>query len=91
MASCDPFDVTVTGDPATVFNQVKTTVESQGGVVNGDQNSGTISLSIPVLGTVQGNYVISGQTVTITVTQKPFLLPCSEIESEVTDILGSTS
>jgi archaellum component FlaF (FlaF/FlaG flagellin family) len=74
MASCDPFDVTVTGDPATVFNQVKTTVESQGGVVN-----------------VQGNYVISGQTVTITVTQKPFLLPCSEIESEVTDILGSTS
>jgi hypothetical protein len=91
MASCDPFDVPVSGDPATVFNQVKTAIENNGGRLTGDQNSGNISVGIPILGTVQGNYVFSGQIVTITVTEKPFLLPCSKIESEITGLLTPSS
>jgi hypothetical protein len=91
MSTCDPIQVTVSGNSAAIFDKIKTFVESHGGVVNGDQNSGDISAKIPVLGAFHGNYLISGQTVTITVTQKPLLLPCSTIESNVRDFLNSDS
>lgn len=79
--ACDPFDVVVPGDPSTLFDRVKAKVESQGGTVTGDASSGTISGHVPLFGDFQGSYTVSGSTVTITVTKKPFLVSCSVIES----------
>lgn len=87
--ACDPFDVTLAGDVSTVFARLKALVESYGGVVNGDQNSGTVSGNISLLGAFHGNYVFSGSTVTITITQKPVLIPCTIIQSKVKEYVGA--
>jgi hypothetical protein len=87
--ACDPFDVTVSGESSTVFDRLKTLVESQGGSVEGDQNTGKLSADIPLAGAFAADYVISGNTVTITVAHKPLLIPCSLIESKVNEFVGS--
>ncbi len=88
-STCDPFAVTVVGDTAALFDKVKAYVESHGGVVTGNSTSGSLAANIPIVGALHGNYNISGQTVTITVTQKPFLLPCSTIEANVRKFLAA--
>ncbi len=74
-----------------LFDKFKTLVESRGGVVIGNQHSGAMSAPIPFLGDLKGNYIISGYTVRITITQKPFLVACSTIEENLRSLLKSNS
>jgi hypothetical protein len=85
MAKCDAFDVTIKGTPTTAFAKIKSDVESNGGTFEGDENSGTVSGNVPLLGALTANYTVSGNTVTITVTDRPLLVPCALIESQARD------
>ena len=85
MASgCDPFDITVSGELAGVLDQVRSNIVGAGGAFSGDASSGEFSGPTAV-GIVKGSYTVRGGVVTVTITDKPFLVPCSTIESKVRD------
>lgn len=60
--------------------KARSAVQSQGGDFTGDTSSGDFNVS--VFGNkIVGNYAVSGQTLNINITDKPFMVPCSAIES----------
>ena len=83
MASCKPFTVTVAGDVAAAIAKARQQITAQGGTFSDDANAGSVSLKIPVLGTIRGEYAVSGQNLTITITDRPFLAPCGTIEERI--------
>ena len=85
MASgCDPFDITVPGDLAQVLDQVKSKIVGAGGTFSGDKSSGRFSGPTGV-GIVEGTYTARDNVVTVTITDKPFLVSCSIIESKISE------
>ena len=85
---CDPFTINFTGDAAQLVAKAKTEIEAQDGTVTGDTNSGTISISLPIVGKIEGTYKIKGQEIVITLTQKPQFVPCGMIEGKIREALG---
>lgn len=79
MSACN-FTVPFTKDAAEVLEKAKNTVESQGGSFTGDTGSGNFNVSV-FGNTIVGTYVVEGQNLNIDITDKPFLVPCSMIES----------
>ncbi|HEV7331623.1 MAG TPA: hypothetical protein VGN63_11335 [Flavisolibacter sp.] len=76
--ACD-FSIPFTGNPEDVLAKARSTVQSQGGNFNGDANSGDFTVS--VFGNkIVGNYKVSGNTLNIIITDKPFMVPCNAIE-----------
>lgn len=77
--ACD-FSISFSGNADAVVAKAKSAVQSQGGNFNGDNNSGEFTVS--VFGNkIAGNYTVSGQTLNVHITDKPFMVPCSAIES----------
>lgn len=73
------FSIPFTGNPEDVLGKAKSTVQSQGGNFNGDTKNGDFTVS--VFGNkIVGNYTVSGNTLNISITDKPFMVPCSAIE-----------
>lgn len=83
MASCKPFTVTVAGDVAAALDNARQQLVANGGTFSGDANAGTVSVKVPILGTIRGQYAVSGQNLTITITDRPFLAPCGTIEERI--------
>ena len=79
---CDPFTITVAGDMTETLEKIRTTVTSMGGSFSGDGTSGSIASQTPV-GQVEGDYSISGNEITITITKKPIMVPCGMIETKM--------
>lgn len=74
------FSIPVSGPPIDTLKRAASAVRGQGGTFNGDSLSG--SFEIGVMGsTIRGSYVVSGDQIEITIDSKPFLIPCSTIES----------
>ena len=71
-------------EPAnSAVNKARAAVESQNGTFNGNENSG--DFEVTVFGNhVKGNYTVSGQILNLNITDKPFFVPCSMIESFLT-------
>lgn len=77
--ACD-FSLSFTGNPEDVLAKARRAVESQGGNFSGDTNRGDFNVS--VFGNkIVGAYTVSGQNLQINITDKPFMVPCSAIES----------
>jgi hypothetical protein len=77
--ACD-FSIPFTGNAEAILAKAKSTVQSQGGDFNGDINNGAFNVS--VFGNrITGNYTVSGQTLNINITDKPFMVPCAAIEN----------
>lgn len=91
MASCDPFNVNFSGSAQDLFNKISLLIHQHGGSISGGPSGGTFSVPIPVLGAVAGTYSVSGQTCTIHVTQRSFLLPCGTIENYVRSNIPSVA
>jgi len=74
------FNLSFSGPVEVAVSKAKSAVESQNGVFNGDNNSG--DFEVTVMGnTVRGNYTVTGQVLNLDITDKPFFVPCSMIES----------
>jgi hypothetical protein len=58
-------------------------IRSAGGTFTGNANRGEFSGAIPGMGILRGSYVCSPVSIDITITDKPFLIPCSMIEKYV--------
>ena len=79
MSVCN-FSIPFSGEAETILAKAKSAVESQQGVFAGDVNSGNFEVTV-FANTIKGNYNITGQNLKLTITHKPFLVPCSTIES----------
>jgi hypothetical protein len=88
MAGCDSFDVTVTSDLAGALDRVKSQITGSGGSFTGDTQGGSFSGEVPMMGGFEGRYEVSGDVVTITIIDKPFLIPCAIIESKIREFFG---
>ncbi len=79
--SCS-FTIDFTTTAATVADNMKTKISANEGTFTGDATSGTFAVPTPV-GEIDGNYRIISQQVTFEITNKPFFLPCGQIENYV--------
>ena len=79
MAACN-FSVPFTKSATDVLDKAKQTIESQNGTFTGDEINGSFDVSV-FGNTVKGSYTVEGQNLVIEITEKPFLVPCSMIES----------
>jgi len=74
------FSLPFSGSPDEVLGKARKAVEGQGGTFSGDANRGDFQVS--VFGNkIVGDYTVSGQNLQINITDKPFMVPCSAIES----------
>ena len=77
--ACD-FTIPFSGDAEAILAKAKSTVQGQGGDFNGNTDNG--EFNVAVFGNkIVGNYAVSGQTLHITITDKPFMVPCAAIEN----------
>ena len=67
--------------PASVaVGKARAAVEAQGGIFTGDETAGSFELTI-IGNTIKGTYSVTGQILELMITDKPFFVPCSTIES----------
>ena len=79
MAECT-FTVPFNGDAEIILGKARRLVEKQGGLFDGDINSGSFSLSV-FGNSIAGSYSVSGNELSMVVSEKPFMVPCSMIEN----------
>jgi hypothetical protein len=82
LRSCDPFDVPVPADLSAALGRMQTLIEQEGGQFAGDATAGRFSGHSPV-GPVEGRYTVFAESIRITITNKPMLVPCSVIEERI--------
>jgi hypothetical protein len=76
------FSVNFPGAAQEVIAKAKGAIEKAGGKLGGDEKKGDFSVPTPA-GTVKGVYTITGQSFAVDITDKPFVVPGSAIESQV--------
>ncbi len=77
--SCN-FNLKFNEPAAMAVAKARAAVEVQNGTFNGDDASGNFEVS--VFGNIiKGNYTVTGQILNLIITDKPFFVPCSTIES----------
>lgn len=92
MSPCN-FDIKIGNDYQGFFDKMKTLIENEGGIITGDKDSGNIQITkdIKVIfsfkATIIATYTRNEDTIHITVTKKPDVLGCSNIQKEVEKIL----
>jgi hypothetical protein len=78
MAKTKTFRVQTQKDPDTLVKEARQVAKENNATFEGDTSSGSFSGK-----GVEGNYQIEGQTVEVTITDKPTLAPWSKVESKV--------
>ena len=78
MAKTKTFRVQTQKDPDTLVKEARQVAKENNAPFEGDTSSGSFSGK-----GVEGNYEIEGQTVEVTITDKPTLAPWSKVESKV--------
>jgi hypothetical protein len=79
MSACN-FSIPFSGSVGEVLHKAQAAIHDQGGHFKGDDSSGAFQLT--VLGSeIRGSYNISGQELIVTIDSKPFMIPCSTIQS----------
>lgn len=80
------FSVQFPGAAADFVAKAKGVIEKNRGTLTGNTDRGDFSVPTPA-GTVKGAYTITGQSFTIDITDKPFIVPGSAIEAQVRKFL----
>ncbi len=86
MSACN-FSVNFTKPVGEILEKAKKTVESQQGTFTGDDTAGRFDVSV-FGNTIVGTYTVVDQVLNIDIIDKPFMVPCSMIESFLTSKLN---
>lgn len=81
------FTVPFSGNASEIVSKAKNAVEKQEGSFNGNSQSGSFHLSV-MGNTIAGSYTVEGQQLSMFISEKPFFVPCSTIESMLKSRLG---
>lgn len=82
------FTIDYTRSKTEMIRNLETAILNQHGLFQGDENNGEFSFSTMGF-TFRGNYVIEGDLVAVEITNKPFLVSCAKIESEIKKYMES--
>jgi len=80
------YTFTMHGDPSQKLERIKTLAAQKGVTFNGNLKSGTFYGGIRIFGInkrISGSYTISGNRITVSVTEKPDSYTWDKIESEL--------
>ena len=86
MARCQ-FSIEFSGVAEELLQKAKDGITKAGGSFEGDSGQGLFKVPTP-LGAIKGAYAIEGSMITITVADKPMLLGCGRIESELRQFMS---
>ncbi len=81
----EKFDLPFSGDKDAKLRQVKALAAQEGFKFEGDTRSGVLSGST-LLGKVSGTYSVSGDMITITITERGFV-PVALIKNKIAEFL----
>ena len=79
MSDCQ-ISIPFSGSVSETLLKAKTAIENQNGIFTGDEYSGEFDVSV-FGNTIKGNYNVEGKVLNLVITDKPFFVPCSTIES----------
>jgi hypothetical protein len=79
MSACEPFNIPFQGAVNDYIEKAKGKIAKMDGSFTGNETAGNFNVNSPI-GMVVGNYTVSGQTFTVTITEKPAMLGCGMIE-----------
>ena len=79
MSACN-FSIPFSGSSEQILARAKNSVQQQGGNFTGDTTNGQFDLSV-YGNSIAGTYTVNGQQLNIIIDEKPFMVPCSMIES----------
>ena len=79
--SCSMFRIHVTSLSASIA-LARTAIIEGGGSIEGDDERGKFS-GETIVGGIDGTYTTEGNDILVTITRKPFVVPCRNIEAEV--------
>ncbi len=83
------FSVDFPGAAQDMVSKAKGAIEKAGGKFLGDEKKGDFEVPTPA-GKVKGTYSITAQKFAIDITDKPFVVPGSAIESQVRGFLSKS-
>jgi hypothetical protein len=78
----DTIIIPVAGDIDALLRQARQAAKAAGGKLAGDSKAGTFTGKTPV-GAIKGAYSVTGQTITVTISEKPWLVPLGRIDKEL--------
>ncbi len=81
------FNIPFSGDAESLIKRARQELSKAGGAFNGDTGQGSFRVKT-ALGSIEGNYVIAGQLISISITDKPFFISCERIEKELTGVMS---
>lgn len=87
MSKCN-FNITSNEPIAQLIDKAKKAIASAGGTFDGDTEKGSYSIQTPV-GKITGTYSVTGNSINFLITDKPLLVGCSKIETELKKYLGA--
>lgn len=76
------FSIEFSGPAEILIQKAKEGISQAKGSFDGDEVSGSFKVPTP-LGSIAGTYEVEASAITITVQNKPMLLGCGRIESEL--------
>lgn len=83
----EKFVLPFSGDKDARLRQVKALAAEKGFKFKGDTRKGVFSGNT-FLGEISGRYSISGQTITVTITQRPRYVSVARIKNELSEFLS---
>ena len=81
------FTIPFAGNANDVLSKAKTAIQNHGGTLTGDNSGGDFDVSV-FGNAIKGTYSIAGSDLDIVIESKPFLIPCSSIESFLKNKIG---
>jgi uncharacterized protein (DUF779 family) len=78
---CD-FQIPFTDSAESLVDKANKAITGIGGTFTGDTSTGQFSLSTPV-GKISGTYTVGDKVLHVAIDDKPFFIPCSQIESQL--------
>ena len=87
MADCVPFKLYVGDQIGDVVSVLVRELRGKGAIVNGDTESGSISLSLPIGGRIRCHYQRTGNSIEVNISDRPDAVSCGSIESKLQDFI----
>jgi hypothetical protein len=85
MSKCH-IEIELGDEKKELMAKAKKAITKAGGELDGDDAQGHFNIPTPI-GKITGDYTITDNTFTLDVTQKPLLVTCKRIETEITKYL----
>ena len=87
MPNCVPFRLYIGDNINDVVAIMNTEMQRRGFTASSTGQGGSFSIPLPIGGTISGSYEVVGKSITVSISQRPFVVSCGMIESKLQDLI----